>query len=73
LRNSDWKALAEELGLSGASTVKRVEELAELVSRASEDIAPQIAAMAGDPTRVIERITHNVRKRCRRIQVHARG
>jgi serine/threonine-protein kinase HipA len=73
LRNSDWKALAEELGLSGASTVKRVEELAELVSRASEDIAPQIAAMAGDPTRVIERITHTVRKRCRRIQVHARG
>ena len=73
LRNSDWKALAEELGLSGASTVKRVEELAELVSRASEDIAPQIAAIAGDPTRVIERITHNVRKRCRRIQVQARG
>lgn len=73
LRNSDWKALAEELGLGGASTVKRVEELAELVSRASEDIAPQIAAMAGDPTRVIERITHNVRKRCRRIQVQARG
>ncbi len=73
LGNSDWKALAEELGLSGASTVKRVEELAGLVSCASGDIAQQIADIAGDPTRVVERITHNVRKRCRRIQVQARG
>lgn len=73
LRSSDWQALAEELGLSGASTVKRVEELAGLVSSASENIAPQIAAVAGDPTRVLERITHSVRKRCGRIQVQARG
>ncbi|OWV78090.1 phosphatidylinositol kinase [Rhizobium sp. R635] len=73
LRNSDWQALAEELGLSGASTVKRVEELAGLVGSASQDIAPQIAAMAGDPTGVLERITHNVQKRCRRIRVQARS
>ncbi|MCZ4093602.1 type II toxin-antitoxin system HipA family toxin [Sinorhizobium psoraleae] len=72
LRRSDWQALAEEVGLSGASTVKRVEELAGVVSRACENVAPQIADVAGDPTRVLERITHSVQKRCRRIQVQAR-
>ncbi|KXF74780.1 phosphatidylinositol kinase [Paramesorhizobium deserti] len=72
LRRADWLALAEEVGLSGASTVRRVEELAGLVSDASETVARQITAMAGDPTRVLERITHSVQKRSRRIQAQAR-
>ncbi|MGH6807106.1 MAG: type II toxin-antitoxin system HipA family toxin [Ensifer adhaerens] len=68
LRGSDWKALAENVGLSGASTLKRVKELAELVSGACYDIATNLSAVAGDPSRVLERITHEIRKRSRRVQ-----
>lgn len=68
LRRADWLALADDIGLSGASTVRRVEELAERVSAACGDVAPQTGGMAGDPARALERITHSVRKRCRRIQ-----
>jgi len=73
LRRADWQTLAEEVGLSAASTVRRVEELVELVSATCDDVASQIAAMAGDPTSVLKRITRNVQKRCRRIQAQSRG
>lgn len=69
LRRADWLALADTAGLSGASTVKRVGELAERVSVACENIAPQVGGIAGDPARVLERITHSIQKRCQRIQV----
>jgi serine/threonine-protein kinase HipA len=68
LRRADWQAFAEEVELSGASTIRRVEELTAVVGGACEDIAKQIIDTAGDPTRVLERITHNIQKRCRRIQ-----
>lgn len=69
LRRADWLALADAAGLSGASTVKRVGELAERVSVACENVAPQVGGIAGDPARVLERITHSIQKRCQRIQV----
>ncbi|NSY61688.1 type II toxin-antitoxin system HipA family toxin [Agrobacterium tumefaciens] len=68
LRRADWQALADDIGLSGASTLKRVEELAKLVSVACDEVAPHIVALSSDPTRILERITHSVQKRCRRIQ-----
>ncbi|MGV1787008.1 MULTISPECIES: HipA domain-containing protein [Agrobacterium] len=68
LRRADWEALADELGLSGASTVRRVLELAERVSAACDEVAPQVEALAGDPVRVLEKIVHSIRKRCRRMQ-----
>lgn len=73
LQRADWRALADKAGLSGASTLRRVDELAELVSTACEDEAPQIAAIAGDPTRVIEKVTHSIQKRCRRIRAQAKA
>jgi serine/threonine-protein kinase HipA len=73
LRRADWQALADEVGLSGASTLRRVVELAERVSAACDDVAPQVEALAGDPVRVLEKIINSVRKRCRRIQVQCRG
>ncbi len=73
LRRADWQALADEVGLSGASTLRRVVELAERVSAACDDAAPQVEALAGDPVRVLEKIINSVRKRCRRIQVQCRG
>ncbi len=71
LRQADWQALADELGLSGASTARRVLELAERVSAACDGVASQVEALAGDPTRVLEKIIHSIRKRCRCIQMQS--
>jgi len=68
LRSGDWKALAEDVGLSAASTVRRVKELAELVASRCGDAAVGSSAIAGDPPRVLDRLTHQIQKRCRRIQ-----
>jgi serine/threonine-protein kinase HipA len=68
LRRADWQGLADEVGLSSASTVRRVQELAERVSAACDDVAQQVDARAGDPTRVLEKITYSIQKRCRRMQ-----
>jgi serine/threonine-protein kinase HipA len=48
------------------------EELATLVPAACEDVAERIAAFAGDPTAVLDRIIHSVHKRCRRIEKQVR-
>lgn len=68
LQAADWKAFAEEIGLSGASTVRRVKELAERAESACDDIAAGVSEIVGDPSRVLERITHEIEKRCRRIR-----
>lgn len=68
LRNGDWKALAEDVGLSAASTLKRVKELAELVASRCKHSADSVSANSGDPTRVLDRLTHQIQKRCKRIQ-----
>lgn len=73
LRRADWQALADEVGLSGASTLRRIVELAERVSAVCEDVATQVEALAGDPAIVLEKIVHSIRKRCRRIRVQCRG
>ena len=72
LRSSDWRTLADEIGLSGASTLRRVSNLAERISAACEAVASDIAGMAGDPTRILERVTHSIQKRCKRIQAQTR-
>lgn len=68
LRSGDWKALAEDVGLSAASTLKRVRKLAELVSSRCKPSADSVSANSGDPTRVLDRLTHQIQKRCKRIQ-----
>ncbi|WP_377292714.1 HipA domain-containing protein [Rhizobium sp. SG2393] len=72
LHKADWQAFAADIGLSGASTVRRVAELAELVAARSEDVASQITDLAGDPARILQRVTHRIQKRCRRIQAQSR-
>lgn len=68
LRGGDWKALADDVGLSAASTVKRVKELTELVASQCGNAAAGISEIAGDPSRVLDRLTHQILKRCKRIQ-----
>lgn len=72
LQKADWQALAADIGLSGASTVRRVAELAELVAALCKDVASQVTDLAGDPARVLERVTHQIQKRCRRVQAQCR-
>jgi serine/threonine-protein kinase HipA len=72
LTRTDWQTLAAEAGLSGASTVRRVEEIAGRVSGACDGVAREITAMAGDPARVLERVVHSVQKRCTRILAQTR-
>ncbi|MCJ9673285.1 MULTISPECIES: type II toxin-antitoxin system HipA family toxin [unclassified Neorhizobium] len=67
LHRRDWQAVAEEIGLSGASTARRVEELAAVVGDACDDVATRLFEISGEPTRILERISHNVQKRCKRI------
>lgn len=68
LRGEDWKALAQQLGLSGASTLRRVDELSELVMHNSDTVADEVNNIAGDPTSVLERVNLEVKKKARRIQ-----
>ncbi len=72
LHKADWQALAADIGLSGASTVRRVAELAELVAARCEDVALQITDLAGDPARILERDYTSIQMRCRRIQAQSR-
>lgn len=67
LHGDDWRKLAETVGLSGASTLRRVAELADLVASKCEETSKQVSDAHGDPTRVLERVTHAIEKRCKRI------
>lgn len=71
LHAEDWLDLAAATGLSGAVTLRRVEDLAARVHAACEAGPPLPEGMEGDPSRVVERIVHGIRKRCRRIQAQA--
>ncbi|MBP1849679.1 type II toxin-antitoxin system HipA family toxin [Rhizobium halophytocola] len=72
LHGADWKALAETVGLSAAATLRRVEDLAERVTSHTAEAARAIAAQSGDPSRVLERVTHEIAKRCARIRRQVR-
>ncbi|GAJ96679.1 type II toxin-antitoxin system HipA family toxin [Rhizobium rhizogenes] len=68
LHGKDWRTFAEEVGLSPASTIKRIEELAELVDSACDSARTDILERGGDPTKILDRLTHSIRKRCHRIR-----
>jgi serine/threonine-protein kinase HipA len=67
LHAEQWRALAAEIGLSPAYVVKRVKELAETVERQCANVSQMFLANEADPSRIIERITYEITKRCRRI------
>lgn len=65
LHAKDWAAFARDVRLSAASSLRRVEQLAERVSEKVGDTVDKIAEAA--PHDIVERISHEIRKRCRRI------
>jgi serine/threonine-protein kinase HipA len=68
LHGKDWKSFSEAMNLSPASTSRRIEELASRVEQISGRVAQEIIDAAGDPGKVLERITHQITNRCRRIR-----
>lgn len=68
LRAQHWRVLAETVGLSAAGTVRRVGELAETVQSERERVAAEITRAYGDPSRILEKVGHEIGKRCRGIQ-----
>ncbi|MDE1993296.1 MAG: HipA domain-containing protein, partial [Rhizobiaceae bacterium] len=68
LHRNDWKTLSLEVGLSAAATLRRVDQLAEAVEHHAPNMAGDIARSVGDASRTLERVTHEIIKRCRRIR-----
>lgn len=68
LHREQWQTLAAEIGLSPAYVLRRVKELAASVEAKCARLADDFLAEHQDPTRIIERIVHEITKRCRRIE-----
>lgn len=68
LQGNDWKAFAEQIGLSPASSLRRIDELLELVGKSCDHVATRISASDGDPTKILNRLPHIIKKRCQRIK-----
>ncbi|MFT4184632.1 MAG: type II toxin-antitoxin system HipA family toxin [Rhizobium sp.] len=68
LHGKDWKVFAEQIGLSPASTIKRIEELSTRVDGACDSIKADIREEGDDPAKILDRLTHSIRKRCHRIR-----
>jgi serine/threonine-protein kinase HipA len=67
LHGDDWRAFAASIGLSAASAVARVRDLAETVESRLADAATAVEAMPAGGHDVIARAVHAIRKRCGRI------
>jgi serine/threonine-protein kinase HipA len=68
LNGSDWKKLATDIGLSPASTLRRVEELASRTEDNLDQTAITIATLPAGDHNVIQRVVHEIGKRCQRIK-----
>lgn len=67
LHGDDWRIFAASIGLSAASTIARVGELAETVESHLADAAAAVEAMPTGGHDVIARAVHAIQKRCGRI------
>ena len=67
LHGNDWRDLAASVGLSAASTVARVSEMAGLVEGRLAEAAEAVEAMPAGGHDVMARAIHAIEKRCRRI------
>ena len=67
LHAEDWKTLAAEIGLAGASTLRRVEALSVLVQDACDGVAATLQETSDAPG-ALDRVVHAINKRARRIQ-----
>jgi serine/threonine-protein kinase HipA len=67
LQCEQWQALANEIGLSPAYVLRRVKELAASVEDNCRHLAEDFLTQHQDPSRIIERVAHEIKKRSRRI------
>lgn len=67
LHGRDWAALAVATGLSPASTMARIRELAEIVEKRLAASAAAVEALPAGGHDVLGIAVHKIEKRCRRI------
>jgi serine/threonine-protein kinase HipA len=68
IHGSDWQQLARQVSLSPARTLKRVEELCELVTVNADAAKEAIASSPAGPHQMLDRIAFEVKKRVKRIR-----
>ncbi|MDI9849510.1 type II toxin-antitoxin system HipA family toxin [Rhodoblastus sp. 17X3] len=67
LQGADWQALAKEIGLSPARTVKRVEAICGLVKKHADEALGIVASMPAGGHPIMEQACHEAKKRGRRL------
>lgn len=65
---SDWQQLAKQVSLSPARTLRRVEELCELVTANADAAKDAIASSVAGPHQMLDRVVFEVKKRVKRIR-----
>jgi serine/threonine-protein kinase HipA len=66
--SSDWQQLARQVSLSPARTLRRVEELCELVTANADAAKDAIASSPAGHDKMLDRIAFEVKKRVKRIR-----
>ena len=67
LQGADWIALARQVGLNPATTLRRAGELIALVSENAPRARDIVAGMPAGPHPVLDQCVHAVRKRSKRL------
>jgi serine/threonine-protein kinase HipA len=67
VHGADWQQLARQVSLSPARTLKRVEEMAQLVSEHADAAREFVVATPAGKNQILDRVAIAVKKRCRRI------
>jgi len=64
---SDWQQLARQVSLSPARTLKRVEELCELLPAHADEAQDFVASSPAGKHQMLDQVVASIKKRCRRI------
>jgi serine/threonine-protein kinase HipA len=67
IHGSDWQQLARQVSLSPARTLRRVEELCELLPAHADEARNFVASSAIGKHQMLDQVVVAVKKRCRRI------
>jgi serine/threonine-protein kinase HipA len=67
IHGSDWQQLARQVSLSPARTLKRVEELCELLPAHAEKAKDFVASSPAGKHQMLDAVVLAIKKRCRRI------
>lgn len=67
IHGSDWQQLARQVSLSPARTLRRVEELCELLPAHADEAQDFVASSSAGKHQMLDHVVAAINKRCRRI------